>query len=146
MELKQSTQNAWLRPAEIFEKIFEWPFFQSLQKPGRFTLVPFTDQVWLPTDISSYFQVFFSNLLLIFSYSSMSPWFWGKTSISCDDLIGFLISKERDYLLLNWGKIFKQSKQSTFSGKLIQYQRIQSYILIKDHSFLPFIHFPWRET
>ena len=64
---------------------------QFLQKPGRCTLEPFPDQVCFETDCSLYFQVFFSKLPLISCYSSKLPWFWGNSSVSCEDWIGFLI-------------------------------------------------------
>ena len=64
---------------------------QSLQKPGRCILQPFLDQVCFVIDCSLYFQVFLSKLPLIFSYSSKLPWYWGKSSVSCEDWIEVFI-------------------------------------------------------
>ena len=68
---------------------FWLPFLQFLQKPGRCTLQPSPDRLCFVTDCPMHFLMFHSKLPLIFSYSSLLPWFWRKSLVSCEEWIDF---------------------------------------------------------
>ena len=81
---KYVTPSDW-----ILWEAFYWPSLQFHQKPWKCTLEPFPDQVCFATDCSLYLHVFLCKLPLHFSYSSMLPWFWRKSSVNCADWIDF---------------------------------------------------------
>ena len=99
--LKGMIPSGW-----ILGKVFKWPSLQFLQKPGRCTLEPFPDKVCFLTDWSLYFLVYLSKLPLTFSYFSMFPLFRGKSFVSCEDWIDFLIHNRSVDLLYCEGKRF----------------------------------------
>ena len=103
IKFRQSTQKAWLRPAEFFRKVLSGhPFNLFIKLVDIYWAFPgssvFCDWLFLVSCVSL-------GTALIFFYSSMLPWFWWKQFVSCED----------------WNDFFKQRRQS----RLIMREKFQ---------------------
>ena len=143
---RQSTQNRWLRPAELF-----WKFLATLPAISSETWEMYS---WAISGSS----VFCDWLFLVFS------------SVSLETAANFLLFLKFAMILrekfcqlwkLNWrfcfynssvdllsvlGKRFNEDKTVNDFDKRYNTKRQQIYIITTALSFLLFVPFPWRET
>ena len=98
--------SVWLNSLKNFCS----PSLKNFQKPGRFALEPFSDQVCFVTDFFLYFLVFLTKLPLIFLVSQCCHEFvWKTRSILKTELF----SESENYITRE--KAFNQSKQLMIS-------------------------------
>ena len=101
------------------------------------------DLVCFVTDCSLYFLLLLVKLPLIFSYYSVLPSSWGKSSVSCEDWTDLIFLTNLSISSIMREKCFHKNK-TVHDVELTT--RPQNFNLYKNSTFVsPFIPFTWRK-